>query len=356
MAGARQRRRRASKRRRRSRTSTSRTACSAACQAAARIDGRLYLGTAVGRRVPGPELAGRHDGPAHFEHVDGTGPQCWCVREDDRPGAVATARPCSLACGDGALRRRGSTTAIPIKKTRGPQLPPECPRSSRSSTRRGSGSACSTASPRSGGSTAAGSTKAASRAPTYEIRSLFEDPDGSVWAGTGSDGIVPHPLGRPGPAAARRGPRPTSSASARTTGLPVGRSVRHRRQGHAAIFRAASRTRRRLRFDATTRRFVRDTAFDHVVGVNLIRQRRVLRQRPAGPRLPESRAGDGGAAAAARRDLGRRQEDVRAVRQHAGRAGSLLDGDVAWMQFSDGRLVRYDTSQRDGGAPSAGRS
>jgi hypothetical protein len=111
-----------------------------------------------------------------------------------------------------------------------------------------------------------------------------------------------------------------------------------------------------LRFQASSGRFVRDTAFDKVVDTNLIMLSSTggfLFSDPRGACVSELRARHRHDGAEARRIVVGRSRSLRAVREPAV-GGVFPDGDVVWMQFTDGRLVRYDTSQKSE-TPAAGQ-
>ena len=100
----------------------------------------------------------------------------------------------------------------------------------------------------------------------FEIRSLFEEQDGSIWAGSGSDGVVHiRPVSRPARGAAR--PATHVERFGTNDGLPVGGVFVNNVKG-TPIFLAGVQDPHLLRFNAKTRRFMRETALDHVVGVN----------------------------------------------------------------------------------------
>ena len=97
---------------------------------------------------------------------------------------------------------------------------------------------------------------------------------------------------------------------------------------------------------------MRETALDHVVGRQLFRQRQLLRRRPARARFPELRAGDRGAAAETRRDLGpstRRCSPGSATRRLSGLPPTATSRGCSSPMAG---LVRYDMSHEMEAPPS----
>ncbi len=306
-------------------------------QAATRINGRLYLGTQSGAAYLVPRSA---DGttPAHFEHLPGTGQQCWTYSHMTDPSDRARSA-LLLACGDG-LYDVQKLTAVPIKKTADLSFRPNVLVLSKvDPTRVWVGLFDGVMSFRwiGGKWIDEGLVEGAG----FEIRSMFEEPDGSVWAGTANNGIL-HitPASRPGGGL----PRPATHTEQFGTaqGLPDGGAFVTDVKG-TPLFTAGVQDPQALRFDATTKRFVRVTALDHVVAINLFvnggfvvsdpqgrvfinlgRETAVVEQKPDGSwTVDKQRFARFGATPV---------------------SGLAVDGDVVWMQFSDGRLVRYDTS------------
>ena len=230
---------------------------------AGRIDGRLYVGLQSGAASLVPKsLDGKV--PAHFQYIEGTGTQCWWFAKMTDP-ARTDRSVLLLACGDGLFDVRNNK-AIPDQENGRPQLPAECDLSCRNWTRRASGLGCSTAFHRSAGSAGAGSTKAGSKAPTWRsvrCSSSRTDRCGRALAATGSP--TSRSPARPVGGAAR--PATHVERFGTNDGLPVGGVSVYDVKG-SPMFSAGVQDPHLLRFDTKTRRFMRETAFDHVVGVN----------------------------------------------------------------------------------------
>ena len=178
---------------------------------------------------------------------------------------------------------------------------------------------------------------------TEQVRSLFENADGSLWAGTQSEGVLrvnfetPPVSNVPRPAA-----RVERFRSAR--GIPDG-GVTVEAVAGAPCFTVVSEDRHVVRFDETSGTFVRDPTLD-VVGVDAVVE-------PMGLL--------GGPGNRGYLNLGR--ETAALQRQSDGtwtvdksmfaRFGATQPpyylyhdiGDVTWLTLNDGRLVRFDTSQ-----------
>ena len=301
------------------------------------------LGLQSGAAFLDPDLGPDGTIPGHFEYIAGTGNQCWGFAKMTDP-AGRTDRPCSSRAATASSRSRNDK-AIPIKKTARPELPAEChPRGletgpdavwlglfdglasfrwiARALDRRRA-------------------RRRRRRSRSVRCSRSRTDRYGPALAATGSLHITP--AARPARGAAR--PATHVERFGTNDGLPVGGVFVNDVKG-APIFSAGVQDPHLLRFDAKTRRFVRETAFDHVVGVNYYRQRRLrasptrwgrvflnhgretamLQRKPDGTWTSTRRCSPG---SAARRS-----------------AGSLPTATIAWLQFSDGRLVRYDTSRR----------
>src|SRR4029079_18476641 len=100
----------------------------------------------------------------------------------------------------------------------------------------------------------------------YEARSLFEEPNGTLWMGTSNDGALRLTLGE----TSQTGQRPAIHVDHFTgkDGLPKG-SVTVTDVRGVPLFTGGLDDPRAMHFDASAGRFVRDTALDGVVGVNL---------------------------------------------------------------------------------------
>ena len=232
-------------------------------QTASRIDGRLLVGLQSGAAYLAP---GSPDGktPPHFENILGTGTQCWWFTKMVDPAQQAEAPSCSRAA-TGSTR----SSATPSARSRQPAdlsfRPNVLVVSKHDPSRVWAGLFDGLASFRwvGGKWIDEGRVEGAG----YETRSLFEETNGVLWMGTSNDGVVQVTLG----------PRPPRRASGRPThvdhftekdGLPKG-AVTVTDVDGVPIFTGGIDDPRAMRFDASTGRFIRDTAFDNVVGVNL---------------------------------------------------------------------------------------
>ena len=306
----------------------------------ARIDGRLYVAMQSGADylVPAADAKGR----PRFAHISGTNTQCWDfarVPDPDgrRPDAVL------LACGDGLMEIRG-TAAIPIK------APSDL--SFRSNvllvstvdpTRIWVGLFDGVASFRRVDGKWIDEGRIAGI--TSQVRTLFENPDGSLWAGTQDSGVtLLTPASRPD----RTSPRPAitikefgTADGLLTNGIIVANV------GGKPLFAEGITEQHFLHFDEKTRRFVRETALDNVVGIDPV---------VGGTMQADSKGrlfvnGGKETAVIARKPDGTWDVDKRLF----SRLGTTLissvfpDSDgVAWLQFYDGRMVRFDTAQAQG--------
>jgi signal transduction histidine kinase/CheY-like chemotaxis protein len=311
---------------------------SASAQTAARIDGRLYLGLQSGAAVLAPTSP---DGTvrAHFAHIDGTGTQCWAFTKMIDP-AVATRSALLLACGDGLYDVR-QTKALPIKQTKDLSFRPNVLTVSKADpTRLWAGLFDGIASFRWIGGRWIDEGRV--EGVESEIRSMFEASDGSLWAGTGSDGayhIVP--ASRPGGGAAR--PATTIQHFGTKEGLPEGAAFIVDVKG-VPLFFAGVADPQILRYESASSRFVRDPAFDAVVGKNLNVNGGFVVSDPRG-RLFLNMGRD--TAVLQQKPDGTWNVDHKTFARFGNTpsGGLYVDDDVAWIQFSDGRLVRYDTSR-----------
>jgi len=302
---------------------------------AVRFDGRLYLGHQGGAAYLAPSL---DPTPAHFEKIVGVGAQCWAFERmvDPRVGPAAVA----AACGDGLFEVAG-TRATPIKAPSDLSFRPNALTiSTADPTRLWIPLFDGIASFR----RVAGKWIDEGRVEGIadEVRTLFENPDGSVWAGTAGNGVLRlTPESRPAPNVPRPAMRVQRFGEA--DGLPVG-GVTVTRVGDAPIFSAGFDDPHFVRFDEQSHRFSRDPTLDGIIGVNPVfeaaitgqpdgrlylnrgRQTVVLRRKPDGTwdvdRLTFARLGS------------------------TPITGVFPDArGVAWLQFGDGRFVRFDTSR-----------
>ena len=310
----------------------------------ARIDGRLWVGLQSGAASLAPKSV---DGkvPAHFEYVEGTGTQCWWfakMTDPDRSDRSALL----LACGDGLFDVRNNK-AIPIKKTADLSFRPNVILVSKLDPTRvwlGLFDGLSSFRWIGGRWIDEGRVEDAD----VEVRSLFEEQDGSIWAGTGSDGVVHITLvSRP----ARGTARPATHVERFGTndGLPVGGVFVNNVKG-TPIFLAGVQDPHLLRFDVKARRFVRETALDHVVGVNYFVNGSFFVADPLG-RVFLNYGRE--TAMLQRKPDGTWDVNKKMFARFGSTpvGGFAADGDIAWVQFSDGRLVRYDMSHEMAAPP-----
>jgi signal transduction histidine kinase/CheY-like chemotaxis protein/ligand-binding sensor domain-containing protein len=176
-----------------------------------------------------------------------------------------------------------------------------------------------------------------------QVRSLFENPDGSLWAGTQSTGALRISFAtRP----ASGTPRPAARVERFGTshGLPEGGAAVEAVAG-LPFFTVGAEELHVARFDGTSNRFVRDESLN-VVGVNPIILGSGLLGGPGGrgylnlgrETVSFQKQTDGSWAV----------DRATFARFVAGTSPAYLfaerDG-VVWLALFDGRLVRYDTSQ-----------
>jgi signal transduction histidine kinase/CheY-like chemotaxis protein/ligand-binding sensor domain-containing protein len=307
-------------------------------QTASRIDGRLLVGLQSGAAFLAP---GSADGktPPHFENILGTGTQCWAFAKMVDP-ANKDRSAILLACGDGLNEVVGNS----VRSIKAPAdlsfRPNVLLVSKHDPSRLWTGLFDGLESFRwvGGKWIEEGRVEGAG----YEARSLFEDANGILWMGTSNDGAVRITLGE----ATNTGQRPAARVDHFTEkeGLPKG-SVTVTDVGGVPIFTGGLDDPRAMHFDAPTGRFVRDTAFDGVVGVNLNVQGGFFVADPQGRVFV---------------NLGRETAVMQPRPDHTwsvdtttfARFGStpvsglFLDDGIVWLQFADGRLVRYDTAQK----------
>jgi signal transduction histidine kinase/DNA-binding response OmpR family regulator len=304
--------------------------------AAVRFDGRLLLAHQSGAAylAPSSNLT-----PAHFEKIVGVGVQCWAFERmaDPRVGPAALA----AACGDGLFEVAG-TRATPIKAPSDLSFRPNALTISTvdptrlwiplfdglASFRRVAGKWID---------------EGRVEGVADEVRSLFENPDGSLWAGTAGKGVLRlTPESRPGPNVPRPAMRVEHFGEA--DGLPPG-GVFVTRVGDLPIFSAGFEDPHFVRFDEQSRRFARDRTLDGIVGVNPVFDAAITGQ-PDG-RLYLNR---GRQTVVLRRKPDGTWDVDRSTFARLGSTpltGLFPDaGGVAWLQFGDGRFVRFDTSRQ----------
>jgi len=307
-------------------------------QTASRVDGRLYLGLQSGAAYLVPRSP---DGtvPAHLEHLPGTGQQCWAYAKMNDPSSSARSA-LLLACGDG-LYDVQKFVAIPIKKTADLSFRPNVLTVSKvDPTRVWVGLFDGLTSFRWIGGRWIDEGRI--QGADFEIRSLVEEADGSVWAGTANDGLLHVTLAtKPGAGVDRPATHVAQFGTAH--GLPAGGAFVYEVKG-TPLFTAGVQDPQALHFDTTTQRFVRITALDNLVGINLFVSGGFFVTDPQG-RIYINLGRE--TAVVQQKADGSWTVDKKQFARFGATpiSGLAVDGRVVWMQFSDGRLVRYDTSQ-----------
>jgi signal transduction histidine kinase/CheY-like chemotaxis protein len=301
-----------------------------------RIDGRLLVAMQSGANylIPAADARSR----PRFANITGTNTQCWDfsrVPDPDRrrPDAVL------LACGDGLMEIQG-TAAIPVKAPADLSFRPNVLLvSAVDPTRIWLGLFDGLASfRRVDGKWIDEGRVAGSSA---QVRTLFENPDGSIWAGTQNAGAV---LAAPASRPDRNGPRPvfTIKEFGEADGLQA-EGVAVVNAGGKPLFAAGITEQYFLEFDDKAGRFVRDRALDNLVGFDPVVGGTI--QADTRGRLFVNAGKE--TAVVTRKPDGTWSVD----KQLFSRLGTTLiasvfpeDNGVAWMQFFDGRLVRFDTA------------
>ncbi len=313
---------------------------SSGVQAMERIDGRAYLGMQSGAVTLTPVSA---DGmvPAHFVPVEGTGTQCWAFKKVTSPTPPVVSKVL-LACGDGLYDVQGQK-AIPIKKTKDLSFRPNAILQSRMDPSRvwtGLFDGLESFKWAGGRLVEEGRVEGVVNA---EIRTLMEDKDGALWVGTNGEGLLRvTPASKAEPGGAR--PQFKIDHFGTAEGLPEGGIVVTDVKGEP-LFTGGLIDPQALRYDGATHRFVRETGFDHVVGVNLALAGGFFFADPEG-RIYMNLGRN--TAVMQRGSDGTWSSDTSMFARFGTTpmAGFFKDGPIAWLQFADGRLVRYDTSQR----------
>jgi signal transduction histidine kinase/CheY-like chemotaxis protein len=306
--------------------------------AATRLAGRFYLGLQSGAAVLVPASA---DGaaPARFQRILNAGNQCWSIVTMMDRSTGRSVLP--MACGDG-LYDLQNVSAVPIKKTKDLSFRPNSLVVSRLDPTRlwvGLFDGLSSFRWLHGRWIDEGLIQGVND----EVRFLFEDADGSLWAGTAGTGVV-HVLlaARPGGGVER--PATRLERFGPKDGLPAGGIAITDVKG-VPLFSGSLEDPQVLRYDRATRRFVRDAAFDHVVGVNSNIDGGFVVSDPEGriflnrgrETVVMQQNGDGTWSI---------DRSMFARFGSAPASGFFPDGSVAWLQFVDGRMIRYDTSQK----------
>jgi len=237
-----------------------------------RFAGRLYL--AQGSGVSYLHDADRTN-PERLSFVTSLRNQCWWFQAMTDPVSGKSALP--VACSDGLFEIRG-TAAVPIRAPGdGTYSPAVLLRSRVDPTRLWIGMFRGFASFR----WVNGQWIDEGVVPnvTNEVRTLVENPDGSVWLGTGSSGLglatfASRPQsGEPRPAAA-------IESFGAAQGLPPG-GVGVASLAGEPLFTAGANGSQLFRFDAKARRFVRDHTFD-AIGFDRLQQGFGLIEGPGG--------------------------------------------------------------------------
>ena len=308
-------------------------------QAAVRLNGKLYVGLQAGAAYLEPASDA---GAARFRMLGGAPTQCWAFANvaDGRAG-----RPPVLvaACSDGffeIVRDR----AVPIKALADLSFRPNTLNVSRvDQTRIWMGLFDGLASFRrvDGRWIDEGRVDGV----TEQIRSVFEGADGSLWAGALEEaaGLLRVRLGsKPEPGM----PRPAIDIDRYGTehGIPAG-GVTVADVAGTPVFLAGVEDPHVVRFDPRSNRFVRDRAFDGLVGSNPILGGTVVGQ-------PDGRLyvnlGRETAILQKQADGTWKSDRSTFARLGATPLGGIYPDadDVTWLQFADGRFVRFDMTHR----------
>jgi signal transduction histidine kinase/DNA-binding response OmpR family regulator len=310
-------------------------------QTAVRLDGQLFVGLQAGAAYLEP--ASGATGAAKFRMIAGNPTQCWAFTNVADPGG---SRPAVMAaaCSDGFFEIVGGRTAVPIKSPADLSFRPNTLNVSRvDPTRVWMGLFDGLASFRrvDGRWIDEGRVEGIDS----QVRSVFENADGSLWAGVleGDHGLLRvNFASRPAAGA----PRPDAHVErfGLAEGVPAGGAQVADVAG-TPVFLAGVQEPQIIRFNEGSKRFVRDTALNGIVGVNPILGGSVV-GRPDG-RLYMNLGRE--TAVLQRQDDGTWQAD----RSTFARLGSTplvgiypdRDG-VTWLQLADGRFVRFDTAHR----------
>ncbi len=225
---------------------------------ATRFDGRLYVAGQTGVSYLRDWTDGGRRG---FSGVSGLHSQCWWFQ--DMPDDSGRRRPAlAVACSDGLYEIRG-TSAVPVRAPGdGSYAPAVLLRSHVDPTRLWIGLFDGLASFRlvNGEWVDEGRVEGVPN----QVRTLFENADGSLWAGTASTGLVRVSFAsRPGPGVQR--PLASFEHFGAAQGLPAG-GVVVTSLGGSPVFLPWGGARELIvaRFDPASRRFVRDQSFDQV--------------------------------------------------------------------------------------------
>ena len=303
-------------------------------QAFTRLGGRLYVGHQSGASYLVPAQDSTH--PAHFEDLHGSSVQCWAF--EHMPGGNGRPDADVMACGEGLYQLRDDA-AVPIKVALDLTFRPNSLlRSTVDPSRLWLGLFDGLASFR----YVDGQWIDEGRVDGVldNMRTLFENPDGSLWAGTSDTGLYRLTPSSPLGGGAPRPPMILQHLGQKD-GLPAG-GVTVEGVGGVPLFQAGIETPAMLWYDETAHRMVRDKALESVVAFNPITGG-TLKGLPDG-RIFVNYGRDSA--------LVRRKPDgtLDVDRQTFARLGTTPligvfpdEGSVMWMQMGDGRLFRFDT-------------
>jgi signal transduction histidine kinase/DNA-binding response OmpR family regulator len=301
-----------------------------------RHDGRLYLAMQTGIVYLDPAPA-RPGGPRIHPIENASVSQCWVMLEMALPGRP---RPAMLAtCNEGLYEVNG-TRAIPIKTPADLSFNSFALKASAGDPSRvwvGLRDGLASLRYENGRWNDEGRVAGI----TEYVRSVFENADGSLWAGTETQGVMRIRFRvRPSPSE----PHPPADITRfnQSTGLPEG-GITVVDVGGRPLFAMGTADPHVAHFDDATGRFVRETAFDSL-GVDPI-QASALVPGPDG-RAYFTRGRETGVFT--RRPDGTWVVDLKTFARFGTRPlGVFLPdpGPVAWAQQLDLRLVRFDTSR-----------